>query len=90
MSDIEKGGLATEYSSRLKSFHRPYADYDATLDLMWPSKDDDTREEPSASVDHILLKNADTLTVRVFGIVADDYTMSSSDHYPVFADFSIN
>lgn len=90
MTDIEKGGLATEYTSKLKSFHRPYADYDAELDLMWPAADDDTCEDPSSSVDHIMLKNASAVSVSVYGIVSDDYTMSGSDHYPVFADFSIN
>ena len=88
--DVEKNNLATEYTSKLKSYHRPYPAYNGAIGLMWPDAKDDTGVNPSGSVDHIMIKNASAVKISVYGIIADDCTMSSGDHYPIFADFSIN
>lgn len=89
-TDIEKDNLATEYTSKIKSFHRGFPSYRNNLGLMWPADDDDTGVNPAGSVDHIMIKNREDVTVSVYGVVVDDYTMSGGDHYPIFADFSIN
>ncbi|MBQ9087049.1 MAG: hypothetical protein IJY47_07685 [Clostridia bacterium] len=88
-TDIEKNNLATEYTSKLKSYHRDYPAYKSSLGLMWPAEKDDTGVNPSASVDHIMMKNASSVAISVYGVVADDYTMSGGDHYPIFVDFTI-
>ena len=60
------------------------------MGLMWPADNDDTGVNPSASVDHIMIKNAASVSISVYGVIADNYAMCGGDHYPIFADFSIN
>lgn len=90
-TDIEKNNLATEYTSKLRSYHRPYPIYDASIGLMQPDAGDDTGVyDATQSVDHIMMKNASSVSVSVYGVIADECTMSGGDHYPIFTDFSIN
>lgn len=42
------------------------------------------------SVDHILFKDVTKINMKVFGVVVDDVTNSTSDHYPIFVDFDLN
>ena len=88
MTDIEKNNLATEFTSKVKTYHRPYPVLNETLNLMWPGENDKIEILPSGSVDHILIKNADDVEVRVYGVIVDDYTISGGDHFPIFADVS--
>ena len=89
-TDVEKNNLATQYTSKLKSYHRPYPEYNESIGLMWPVGGDDTGVNPAASVDHIMIRNASSVSVSVYGVIADDCTISGGDHFPIFFDFSIN
>ena len=89
-TDVEKNNLATVYTSKLKSYHRPYPEYNLSIGLMWPAAGDDTGNNPEESVDHIMIKNASAVKIRVYGVIADDCTISGGDHFPIFFDFSIN
>jgi endonuclease/exonuclease/phosphatase family metal-dependent hydrolase len=89
-TDIEKNNLAKVYTSKLKSYHRDGPYYDTGMGLMWPADNDDTGVNPSASVDHIMMKNATSVSISVYGVIADNYAMCGGDHYPIFTDFSIN
>ena len=90
LTDIEKNNLATIYTSKLRSYHRDYPVNNTAMGLMWPAEKDDTGVDPSGSVDHIMIKNASAVKISVYGVIADNYAMCGGDHYPIFADFSIN
>ena len=87
--DIERDNLAKLFTSKIKSYHTAPTN-NKGLGVMWPADNDDTGVNPSASVDHIMIKNASSVSISVYGVVVDDYTMSGGDHYPIFTDFSIN
>jgi endonuclease/exonuclease/phosphatase family metal-dependent hydrolase len=92
-TDIEQNNLATLYTSKTKSYHRPYPEVNKQYQLIWPTSDDDTGlYDSSESVDHILIHNhkKDTVDITVFGTVVDHCTKSASDHFPIFIDFSIH
>ena len=87
--DIEREGIATEYTAKFRAHHKPNPVFDTNLGIMMPGDKDTTGGSPSESVDHILVKNDYAVTIGVYGIVADDYTKSGSDHFPIFVDFDI-
>ena len=91
--DVEKNNLATVYTSKEQSYHRPYPEMDKDKGCVQPTKDDDYGKMTSAtSVDHIMLTNVKEgeLDIYVFGVVIDECTLSGADHFPLIMDFSIN
>ena len=89
-TDVEKNNMAEEFTSKLKSYHRPYPVFNDTYGLMWAGAEDDSgAKTPEVSVDHIMVKNDYPVTIDVYGVVVDDYTISGGDHFPIFVDFSI-
>ena len=93
--DVVQGKLASEYTANIRAHHRPYPVFNKELGLMWPgvnedgSKDDTGMYDATQSVDHIMVKNDYPVSIEVFGTVADEYTISGGDHFPIFIDFSI-
>lgn len=88
--DVVQGKLASEYTANIQAHHRPYPVFNQNLGLMWPAEGDDTGvNNDTLSVDHIMVKNDYPVSIEVFGTVADPYTISGGDHFPIFIDFSI-
>lgn len=71
-------------STKVRSY-QTYPNYDQKLGVMQPVGD--ITIDNQGSVDHIILDNAEKLTVNLFGVVVDECTRSASDHLPVFMDF---
>ena len=67
--------------------NQTYPKFDSSLRIMKPVENNVITGREN-SVDHITLYNHDSLSVRLFGIVVDDCTLSASDHLPIFMDFS--
>ncbi|MDY3303169.1 MAG: hypothetical protein SOW78_02660, partial [Clostridia bacterium] len=67
--------------------NQTYPKFDPSLQIMKPVENNVITGREN-SVDHITLYNHDSLSVRLFGIVVDDCTLSASDHLPIFMDFS--
>ena len=66
---------------------------DQDRDISMPQKNDNTGVYNSSdSVDHILIGNTEEgeISATVFGVVIDEITVASSDHFPIFLDFSIH
>lgn len=95
----EKGGYeeviakCSEFASYLKAHHR-YPMFLGFRDMpefsrMYPITSGIV-EDNSGSVDHILVNKSESFDLKVFGVVVDDLTLSASDHFPIFVDFSIN
>jgi exonuclease III len=88
--DVVQSKLADEYTANIQAHHRPYPVFNKDLGLMGPGPDDDTgKGDATLSVDHIMVKNDRPVSIEVFGTVADNYTISGGDHFPIFIDFSI-
>lgn len=60
-----------------------YPVFDQTLGLMRPSTD------YGGSIDFIMAKNTSNTTINLFGVIADECSLSASDHLPLFIDFTI-
>ena len=86
--DVLYDELATEFSIGITP-HHTYPCYHAELGFMLPDAKDSFSDPAWAHVDHIMLTNADDVKVGVYGVVVDECTMSSSDHYPIFADVTL-
>ena len=56
---------------------------------MYPPISDEIVKDFGTAVDHILLKNGDNIQLNVYGVVVDNCTLSGSDHFPAFIDFSV-
>lgn len=79
-------GLATEYVSPEKTFH-PYPEFDPELGLCMPNGG--AEYDTEKSIDHILFPaKTDSLKVALFGVVVNAHSLATSDHFPVFADFT--
>ncbi|MBQ7347638.1 MAG: endonuclease/exonuclease/phosphatase family protein [Clostridia bacterium] len=66
--------------------HHATPSYDETLAMMQPN---DNAVENTNSIDHILVTNEEGVTLNLYGVVVDECTLSASDHFPIFVDFSI-
>lgn len=62
-----------------------YPKFDQTLGLMRPST-----AYGSSPIDFIVTKNTSKTTINLFGVVADECSLSASDHLPLFVDFTIS
>ena len=83
---------ASEFASKIRP-HHDYPRY-AILDNldfngMYPPISDEIVKDFGTAVDHILLKNGDNIQLNVYGVVVDNCTLSGSDHFPAFIDFSV-
>ena len=68
--------------------HHPYPAYQFDLGLVMPT-DGAMYGAAEKSVDHILYPYMqDRITTYVYGTVINDYSLASSDHFPVFVDIS--
>lgn len=102
---IEGGGYksmqddkpALLYTSPLLSSHG-YPDYDNENRIMTPGRNDithvnytDPENLGKSSIDQIFVTNVENkaIDLNVYGIVVDDCSLSSSDHLPLFIDFTI-
>lgn len=89
LTNVRRDGIASVYVSHAGG-HHTYPAYDEKAGLTLPAKNDNTGTFYSdRSVDHIMIKNNEKMDVAVFGVVIDDCTMSGSDHFPMYMDFSI-
>ena len=90
--DYERGNLATVYVSKERAHHTyPAIDHDRGISM--PQENDNTGQyKSSSSVDHILIGNAEEgeISATVYGTIIDEVSIASSDHFPVFLDFSIH
>ena len=68
--------------------HHPYPVYRSRLDLVIPSADAEYHAAEK-SVDHILYPHMpESMRTYVYGVAINDYSLASSDHFPVFVDIS--
>ncbi len=92
MQDTLIGGkhIATDFTSDLRT-NAAYPDLDSNH-IMKPVGSDPhpvVQEEDKNSIDQIFMINGeDDVEVGVFAVVVDDIARSSSDHMPIFIDFS--
>ncbi len=77
---------AAEKSESVKS-HHSYPTYDETLKLYGKPVMPDSNL--TGSIDHILIKNADKLEIKLYDVVTDLYSLLSTDHCPIYIDFNI-
>ncbi len=63
-----------------------YPKFDTEAGIMKP--DVMVTIDAASSVDHIMLSDLSNFSIDLFGVVVDDFTLSASDHLPVFIDFS--
>ncbi len=77
---------AAEKSEQVKS-HHAYPTYDEELKLYGRPVMPDTKI--ASSIDHILIKNADQLDIKLFDVVTDLYSLLSTDHCPIYIDINI-
>lgn len=79
--------LATLHRSDAKSYH-PYPAYNYELGLVLPTAGAEYHAHEKG-VDHVLYPNMpDTMKTYVYGLAINDYSLASSDHFPVFVDIS--
>lgn len=87
----EAKDVASVFSSDVMG-HHAYPSYwinvdNPKLNIMMSAAETET--DFGKSVDHIMLKNADNVEIKVYGVVVDDCTLSGGDHFPMFIDFSM-
>ncbi len=80
-TDVQKTSAVTTNVNT----HAPYPSYNSDLGMIRPSG---TVSLNPNSIDHIFLANGESVSLKLFGVVADECTRSASDHFPMFADFS--
>ena len=85
--DLALNGSASDFVSTTAT-HHTYPLMDNELGFMVPDANDNTREGLNC-IDHIMLTNGDNVKVGVYGVVVDECSMASSDHYPIFVDVTL-
>ena len=86
--------LATVHTSGLRTSHG-YPTFDEESGRMTPGENDERKvstvkqDKNQNSIDQILVTGHGSVTFGVFEVVVDDLTLSASDHFPIFTDFSI-
>ena len=94
-TSLQDDRIATDFTSNLKT-NRNYPNYDDTKEMMTPGSSGVEgvttiqAGENKNSIDQIFVKNHSKVDIKIFGIVVDDIVLSSSDHLPIFTDFTIN
>lgn len=78
---------ATVDTCDTKTYH-PYPEMDPETGLIMP-KGGATPHRPDMMIDHIFCPYIEEKNIKVFGVVVNDYTLASSDHFPVYVDFSV-
>ena len=84
--DIAKDECATQFSDELGTTHG-YPSLDTTTGMMLPYPGTMANYD-SNCIDCIFGINDDQISYKVLGVIADDRSESSSDHLPIFIDFS--
>ena len=77
--------LATDFVSTTKSTH-DYPRFDRVHGMMLPAGGIGYDNQGQLSFDNIFLATGEA-DVRVYGCIADECTLSASDHFPIFIDF---
>ena len=77
--------LATDFVSTTKSTH-DYPRFDRVHGMMMPVGGIGYDNQGQLSIDNIFLATGEA-DVRVYGCIADECTLSASDHFPIFIDF---
>ena len=77
--------LATDFVSTTKSTH-DYPRFDRVHGMMLPAGGIGYDNQGQLSIDNIFLATGEA-DVRVYGCIADECTLSASDHFPIFIDF---
>ena len=77
--------LATDFVSTTKSTH-DYPRFDRVHGMMLPVGGIGYDNQGQLSIDNIFLATGEA-DVRVYGCIADECTLSASDHFPIFIDF---
>lgn len=90
---LQDHDVATEYTSKVFT-HHGYPNFDGLLGYMTPGTNntvhDITDETGKNSIDQIFVtNNGEDVKINVFGVIVDECSMSSSDHLPIFVDFTI-
>ena len=78
---------ATVDTCDAKTYH-PYPALDAETGLIMPTGGA-TLHDYTRAIDHIFCPYLEKEKIKVFGVVINEYTLASSDHFPVFVDFSV-
>lgn len=90
---VDGKNIATEYTSPFFTAHG-YPDFNSDLRIMTPGANGESNVHKvvqttnSNSIDQIFVTNHEDVEIGVFGVLVDDLTLSSSDHLPIFTDFS--
>ena len=74
-----------ENTTQARTSH-PYPCYNKELGMIQP--DGGASLGVESSIDHITLHNDNSITINAFGVVIDECTLSASDHFPIFIDFT--
>lgn len=90
---LQDDDLASIYTAKTASNHG-YPDFDNTTKMMTPGENNKNTNVSTNyggnSIDQIFVtNNGEEAEINVFGVVVDNYTMSASDHLPLFVDFDI-
>ncbi|MBQ2735080.1 MAG: hypothetical protein IJF33_04535 [Clostridia bacterium] len=84
-TSLQDDAVAELYTSRLNTQHG-YPNHDGDVLTQGPAPSVDAW---GSSIDKIFVPNLNGLSIKVFGVVADTCALRSSDHFPMFVDFSI-
>ena len=89
--NVQLEDLPTLYNSPAKSSHGPYPEFDPTYKIVVPAAGDNSGSvDKNSNIDHIMVKNHESMEITVFGVVIDDMSITNADHFPIFFDFSID
>ena len=89
--NVQLENLPTVYNSPAKSAHGPYPEVDPTYKIVVPAAGDNSGKlDKHSNIDHIMVKNHESMEITVFGVVIDDMSITNADHFPIFFDFSID
>ena len=88
--NVQRDKLASIYTSPATSHHSPYPEYNGDYKLVVPGIGDTSgATNVDNNIDHIMVKNHDTMDITVYGVVIDTMSITNADHFPIFMDFSI-
>ena len=83
--------LATVHTTSLATTHPEDPVYDTDLKLTVPANGNALNATGAGNeIDHIMVKNHEDMEIFVYGTVFDEMALSSSDHLPLYLDFSVN
>lgn len=83
LTDAQKQAAVT---SGVNTWH-DYPSYDDERGMILPTAG---ARLGADSIDRVLIANADRVSLKLFGVVVDACTLSASDHFPIFVDFSFS